>query len=135
MTAPPSRFSSNRDLFLEWLRFLAVGGMNTAVGYGLYALCFWFWGNYVAATAVSMVGGVLFNYRTTGALVFAKRDGSFLRFIGCYVVMLALNVVLLKLLDDRGVNPYLAGLIVAVPAAVLSFVLLRTFVFRASRKT
>lgn len=133
--ARPSRFWPNRDLFFEWLRFLAVGGINTAFGYGLYAVCIWLWADYLAAITVSMVGGVLFNYRTTGAVVFARRDGSFARFIGCYAVVLALSVMLLKFLDTRGVNPYLSGLIVAFPAALLSFVLLRTYVFRVARKT
>ena len=132
--ARPSRSWLNRELFFEWLRFLAVGGINTAFGYGLYAVCIWLWADYLAATTVSMVGGILFNYRTTGAIVFAKRDGSFARFIGCYVVVIALSVMLLKFLDTRGVNPYLSGLIVAFPAALLSFALLRTFVFRVLRK-
>ena len=132
--ARPSRFWPNRELFFEWLRFLLVGGLNTLFGYGLYAVCIWLGAGYLAATAVTMIGGLLFNYRTTGAIVFARRDGSFARFIGCYAVVLALSVMFLKFLDTRGVNPYLSGLIVAVPAALLSYVLLRTYVFRGARK-
>ena len=134
MTTSPPRFWESRELFFQWVRFVIVGCMNTVFGYGLYALCFWLWGDYVAATAVTMIGGVLFNYRTIGAVVFAKHHGSFARFIGCYLLVFALSVMLLKLLDTKGVNPYLAGLIVAFPAALLSFMLLRTCVFRVIPK-
>jgi len=123
------------SLFFEWLRFLVAGAINTAFGYGLYAFCIWLWGDYVAATVVSMVGGVLFNYRTTSAVVFARHRGSLPRFIACYAVVLAVSLMLLKLLDARGVDPYLAGLIVAFPAAMLSFVLLRTYVYRVVPKS
>lgn len=116
------------------MRFVAVGGLNTAVGYGLYALCIWLGAGYFVAAVVSMAGGILFNYRTTGALVFARRSGSLARFAGCYALVLAFSVTLLEFLDLWGVNPYLSGLIVAFPAALLSFVLLRTYVFRIARK-
>ena len=134
MTAPLPRFRPGRDLFFEWLRFLAVGGINTAFSYGLYALCIWLGAAYPAALTVSTVGGVLFNYRTTGAVVFARRDGSLARFIGCYAVVLVFSLILVRFLDTRGINAYLSGLIAAVPAALLSFLLLRTFVFRAPRR-
>src|SRR4029078_3343619 len=135
MPAPASKFWPSRELFFEWLRFVAVGGINTAFGYAVYALCVWLGAGYQAAITVTIVGGVLFHYRTTGAVVVARRDGSFARFIGCYALVLALSVVLLKFLDTRGINAYLSGLIVAVPAALLSFLLLRTYVFRVSGRT
>ena len=133
--ARPSRFWPNRELLFEWLRFVVVGGINTLFGYGLYAVCIWLGADYLAATAVTMIGGIVFNYRTTGAVVFARHDGSFARFVACYAVVLALSVMLLKFLDARGVGPYLSGLIVAFPAALLSYVLLRTYVFRVARRT
>ena len=129
-----SRFFPNRALFFEWLRFVVVGCINTAVGYGLYAFCIWLGANYLAAIAVSTIGGVIFNYGTTGAIVFARRDGSFVRFIACYVVVFAVSVLLIKFQNALGVNPYLSGLIAAFPAALISFILLRTYVFRVGRK-
>jgi putative flippase GtrA len=124
----------SRALLLEWLRFVAVGCLNTAVGYGLYALCIWLGAGYVAAAFLSMVGGVLFNYRTTGALVFSGRKGSLARFAGCYGLVLAFSVAVLGHLDRQGFDPYVAGLIAGVPAAALSFLLLRIFAFRPVRR-
>ena len=129
MSVTRARWPS-QALLLEWLRFVAVGCLNTAVGYGLYALCIWLGAGYFTAAFLSMVGGVLFNYRTTGALVFSRRRGSLARFAGCYGLVLAFSVALLHYLDRQGFDPYVAGLITGVPAAALSFVLLRIFAFR-----
>ncbi|HZE59497.1 MAG TPA: GtrA family protein [Burkholderiales bacterium] len=120
-------------LWREWLRFIVVGGINTAFGYACYAGCIFAGMGYALASAVSMVAGVLFNYGTTRGLVFRSRAGSLWRFIGCYAVVYVFSVALLAQLDARGVNLYLAGLLVGLPAAVLSYVLLKTLVFRQPR--
>ena len=125
-----------RETRREWLRFLAVGGVNTAFSYGLYALFIYLGAGYLVASFMSMVGGIAFNYRTTGALVFRARGaGSFPRFAGCYALVLAFSVTTLEILDSLGVNAYLSGILVAAPAAVLSFILLRTFAFPRGVRT
>jgi len=113
------------------LRFMVTGGVNTAFGYGIYAACIYLGAGYAVAMGVTIVCGVLFSYRTMSALVFGRgTSGSLARYIGSYFVVYLFSVLILKTLDDFGVNAYLAGLLAAVPCAILSFALLKLFVFR-----
>jgi len=116
------------------MRFAVTGGVNTAFGYGIYAACIYLGAGYAIASGVSIVCGVLFSYKTTSAMVFGRGyRGSLARYIGSYVIVYAFSVLILRTMDTFGVNPYLAGLLVAPPCAVLSFALLKLFVFRAGR--
>jgi putative flippase GtrA len=115
----------------QGIRFLLTGGMNTAFSYAIYAACIFAGAGYALASAASMAGGILFSYKTSSSLVFrGAHDRSLLRYALCYLVVYGFSVLLLKILDSLGIDPYLAGLIVAVPSAILSFALLKLFVFR-----
>jgi len=113
------------------LRFLVTGGINTAFGYAIYAACIFLGAGYAVASGVSIVCGVLFSYKTTSAMVFGRGySGSLVRYIGSYVIVYLFSVLILRTLDQFGVNAYLAGILAAPPCAVLSFALLKLFVFR-----
>lgn len=115
----------------RFLRFLLVGGLNTAFGYGVFALSLFLGAHYAVAATISTVLGVLFNFFTTGSLVFGRRGGSRLhRFVAVYAVMWAVGILALKAANALAVNLYVAGLVLLVPSAGLSFLLLRTFVFQ-----
>lgn len=116
----------------QGIRFVLVGGLNTAFSYVVYAACIFIGAGYALASAASMAGGIVFSHMTTGRLVFAGASrGSLLRFAACYLAVYAFTLALLMLLDSLGVDPYLSGLIVAAPGALVSFVLLKLVVFRA----
>lgn len=121
-----SRIRENR-----FLRFLLVGGLNTAFGYGVFALSLFLGAHYAVAATLSTVLGVLFNFFTTGNLVFGRNDPSRLhRFVAVYVVTWAIGILALKAASALEVNLYVAGLVLLLPSAGLSFFLLRTFVFQ-----
>lgn len=121
----------NRLLLHQWIRFVLVGGVNTAFSYGIFAACIFSGAGYAIASAASMIAGILFSYRTTGGLVFRNAaGGSLLRFTACYAVVYAFSVMLLEQMDSLGINPYVSGIGVAIPAALLSFVLLKMLAFR-----
>lgn len=114
------------------MRFVVTGGINTTFGYGIYAACIYLGTGYAIASGVSIVCGVLFSYKTTGAMVFGRGyRGSLARYIGSYAIVYAFSVLILKTMDALGINAYLAGVLAALPCAVLSFALLKLFVFRA----
>lgn len=114
------------------VRFLLVGLLNTAVGYGLFALFTWSGFNYPIAIALATAGGVLFNFQSIGRLVFDGAHWSKLgRFIAAYAVIYAANVGGIKLLLGTGINVYLANAVLIVPLALFSYFLQRTFVFKA----
>lgn len=115
----------------RFVRFLLVGGLNTAFGYGVYALSLYLGAHYAVAATLSTVLGVLFNFFTTGTLVFGQRDPARLhRFVAVYGVTWAVGVLALKVASALGIDLYVAGLVLLLPSAGLSFLLLRTFVFR-----
>lgn len=113
------------------LRFAAVGVLNTVFGYLVYAVMLWVGLNYAVAAAVSTALGVMFNFKSTGRLVFASRDDSlFARFIGAYVLVYVANLLALTLLTRVGISAYAAGLITLLPVALIAFSLNKKFVFR-----
>lgn len=116
----------------RFFRFLAVGVLNALFGYGAYALLIFAGLHYGVATLLATVAGVLFNFRTTGRLVFGSRDSSLLwRFVGVYAALYGVNVLALRALKALGVDLYLAGALLIPPMAVLAFLLNRAVVFDA----
>jgi putative flippase GtrA len=112
-------------------RFLVVGAVNSAVGYGLFA-CFILLGLVPeAALLLATIFGVIFNFLTTGHFVFADRDRSrLLRFIAVYAAVYLFNALALRGLTLLAVPPLLAQLVLLPTAAVMTFVALRSFVFK-----
>ena len=121
-----------KKMLQQAMRFVGTGGINTAFSYGIYALCIFLGAGYAIASGVSIVCGVLFSYKTTSAVVFGRGySGSLVRYIGSYVIVYLFSVLILKTMDEFGINAYLAGVLAAPPCAVLSFAVLKLFVFRA----
>ena len=117
-------------------RFLAVGVLNTVFGYTVYALLLFTGLHYSAALLLATIAGVLFNFRSTGRLVFKNRDDSRLwRFMVVYSASYVLNIGCLRLLHAAGLGPYVAQGLLVPPMTVLTFFLNRAFVFGAGRGT
>lgn len=110
--------------------FFVVGGINTLFGYCLYALLLYFHLHYALASLLGTVGGVLFNFKTTGTIVFKNHDNRLLyKFIAVYCATYLINVGCLRIFALHGANMYVAGLILVIPIALLSYTLLKRFVF------
>lgn len=113
-----------------FIRFLAVGLLNTVFGYGCFAFFLYLGIHYALALFLATVAGVLFNFKSTGALVFKSHDNSLIfRFVMVYVVVYVVNVLLLKLLGMWGIDAYWGGAFLIVPMALLAFILNAKFVF------
>lgn len=117
-------------LLAEWIRFVLVGGLNTAFSYGVYAAGIFAGAGYAIASAVSMIAGILFSYLTTGGLVFRHAQGSLPRFVACYAAVYVFSLALLAQMDKVGIDPYLSGILVAMPSAVFSYLVLKLLVFK-----
>jgi putative flippase GtrA len=116
---------------IQLLRFLVVGGINTLFGYGIFALFILLHMNYVWAALLGQVCGVLFNFKTYGVLVFKNKNNRLiLRFFGAYLVTYLLTIGFLKIFNIYGVNNLVAGAILLLPMALISFLLNKRFVFR-----
>jgi putative flippase GtrA len=113
------------------VRFLAVGVLNTAFGYVIFAAGVLAGLPSGIALAIAMVIGVIFNFFTLGRLVFDSRDPTRLpRFVGVYALTYVVNLMLLGLWEGAGVGPLLAQLACLPVTVSLTFVLMRFLVFR-----
>lgn len=123
----------------ERVRFLLVGGTNTVVGYGLFAVLELAIGrqvgylvslyiSYALAVALAFVLHRRFTFRVTGS---GSLVVDFLRFASVYVVTLAINTVALPLLVEvGGLTPLVAQAIVVVVTTVISYFGHKLFSFR-----
>lgn len=110
---------------IRFLRFLAVGVLNTAFGYALYALLIWLGLAPQPALALSFAIGVLWNYLTHARLVF-DRSGyrQLLPYSGAYGVVYAINATALQMALAAGLAPLVAQALLVLPMAALAFILI-----------
>ena len=121
---------ANRFLQHQFIRFVLVGCLNTAFGYGVYCLMIWLGLSYWWASLVSNVLGVLFNFKTIGILVFKNPNNRlFFRFVSCYILAYGLNVGIIWLLKFTGLNDYWSGMIATPFVALFSYFYQKLFVF------
>jgi putative flippase GtrA len=114
----------------QLIQYLIVGGINTIFGYGLFCLLIFLSVHYSIAILISTVIGVLFNFQTTGRLVFQSGDMSKIgRFIGVYILTYLCNVAWLWLVVRFGYSAYVGGAMAILPIAFVGFVLNKKFVF------
>ena len=115
----------------QFIRFLIIGVVNTIFGYSIYALFIFAGLHYTLAALLSTILGVLFNFKTTGVFVFKnKRNILIFKFIGVYSFLYLINIAFLKVFNMLQMNMYLAGAILIVPSAILSFILNKKLVFK-----
>ena len=127
-----SLYDRAREIFAahRFLRFLVVGGLNTAVGYALFYLALLVIPTTFSALCVSTIVAIAFNFVSTGTMVFGSRDPRRIaRFCGVYAVVFAYNAIGLAYLEATSIAPALAGLLLLPGAVAISYGLNRTFVF------
>jgi len=127
---------------LSFIKFLFVARINTLFGFLIYALTVFILkqlfscSNVYLAVVIATIIAVLFNFKTYGTLVFKTKDNSrIIRFFGVYLCTMSLQMLSLKLLSLAGItNPYIAGGVILLPMSLLSFLLMRRFVFNNKLK-
>lgn len=117
---------------LRFGRFLVVGVLNTAFGYGAFYLLLRAGFAATPALALATIVGVVFNFFTTGRVVFANCDPARLwRFASVYAIVFVFNAALLELALRLGVGAAGAQALLLAPCVALSYFLNRTLVFDA----
>jgi len=116
----------------RFIRFLLVGGLNTLFGYGIFALLLWGLPK-SAALLGSTILGILFNFKTTGILVFESHNNRLIyRFVLCYAIVYLVNLGLLQAAENLEFNLWLAQAIYILPMAVLAYSLQKSLVFKTT---
>lgn len=120
---------------IRLVRFLVIGAVNTSFSYVIYALLVLIGLHYSLATLISTILGIIFNFFTTGRIVFRNMDNRrIIRFILVYVLTYLVNVLFLKgLVDGLSMDKLLAGALVTLPVALLSYYLNSIWTFRDSK--
>lgn len=117
---------------LRFIRFIIVGVINTAAGFGFYCAYIYINFPYPVAGFLSLVSGVLFNYLVTRKFVFERntRKHTFFYYIVTYGILYLFSLALAWfLIDVLHYSAYMAGFISLPINASVSFILLKTIVF------
>ena len=115
----------------RFFRFIMVGVLNSFFGYGCFALLLYVGFHYALALFLATIVGVLFNFKTTGWLVFKSNDNRLVfRFASTYAIVYVVNVSSLKVLSLVGIDMYYGGAALIFPMAVLAYILNKRFVFK-----
>lgn len=123
--------SETLKIDIKFLKFLLVGGINTIFAYCIYALFVTLGLPPGLALFFQYIIGVLWNFKTTGILVFKNHDNRLVfKFILSYVFTFILNGILLKILL-KFLNEYLAQLVLVLPVAMVSFCIFKFWVFKS----
>jgi len=113
------------------VKFIIVGGINTIFSYGVYwgllQLDFYF----AIATFFSTIFGIIFNFFTTGRLVFKTKNNSlFYKFVFVYGFLYLISTSGVAFIHYLDISYEIAGLIMVIPCAAISFLLNKNWVFK-----
>ena len=114
------------------IKFLVVGAVNTVFSYSCYAGLLFIGLHYSLAALFGTLLGIVFNYLSTSRYVYNASSASIsraIRFVLVYCLHYFVNISCLWLLKQSGFNPYLSGLILIIPMAIVSFLLLNHLVY------
>lgn len=118
----------------RFIRFLIVGGINTLFGYSIFSLLISLNFRYEIAALISTMCGVLFSFKTMGVIVFKNKNNNLIfKFIGVYTIIFLMQVFLLKQLLAYKINLFVAGALILLPLALVSYTLNKIFVFPKSK--
>ena len=118
---------------LDWLfiKFILVGILNTAFGYFVFAALLYFGLHYTLAVVLSTIAGVLFNFKTTGKLVFKNDNNKLIfKFVAVYAFTSIIGIIVLRLAELVNVNLYFAGMVSTGICAIIAFILNKNWVFK-----
>lgn len=108
-----------------------VGALNTVFGYSVFALFTYLNLHYTISTLLATILGILFNFKTTGCIVFKNGDNKLIfKFLFVYGVTYLLSIAFLRICEYFGfTNMYLNYAILLLPNAMIAYSLMKKFVF------
>ncbi len=119
----------------EIIRFNIVGAANTFLTYLIYSALLLAGLDYRLALACEYAVGIAFSFAANKGFTFRNRQvvtaSMVARMVGSYLLLLALNMVLLELLVERArADRYLAQALALAVVVSLSFFAQKLLVFR-----
>ena len=123
MTRQPQRSSTARNWLNQFMKFGAIGVLNTALFYLLYLIFLPVLeptGGYYLAYVLSMIFAVLMNLKFTFRTSATSR--KFVLLIGVYFFSMYIGGLVLEMLIKMTITPQLAGLLTIGVTLVTNFV-------------
>jgi len=116
----------------KFFKFLFVGALNTAFSYCIYALFVTVGLIPNLALFFQYIIGVLWNFKTTGSIVFKNHNNRLIfKFIASYVFTFLLNSLFLNvLIEQLKLNEYISQAVLILPMAMISFLIFKLWVFK-----
>lgn len=115
------------------VRFLLVGILNSAFGFLVFSAVVWAEQGIIVALLAGNVAGLVFNFFSTGGLVFRTLALHHLpKFVTCYVSMLIINYALLEISAHLLDSQVIAQAILTLPMAGLSYAVMTLWVYRTA---
>lgn len=116
---------------LQFCLFILVGALNTVFGYAIFSLFIFLKIHYVMATLFSTIAGVIFNFFTTGFIVFQnKKIKLFIKFFLAYLALYLINISIIYALKSHNINTYLSGAVSIGSLSFISFIVSKYYVFK-----
>jgi len=116
---------------IQFTKFIIVGVLNTIVGYGIYWVILQLGINFTIAAFVSTFIGTIFNFFTTGRLVFnSKNNTLFYKFVFVTIFLYLISIAGISFIHNFDISYEIAGAIIIIPRAILSYILNKNVVFK-----
>jgi putative flippase GtrA len=119
----------SRERLSEIWRYYQAGLINSAFGFGAYALLVWLGLNLFVAQLLAHLAGMGFNYLTYSRHVFRDAAPARVRFVISYAVNYLVGLATLYLCSRVIASPYLAGFASIVIVSVINYFALKHLVF------
>lgn len=115
----------NKIFSYQGLRFLFVGGLNTIVGYGIYALLVYMGVNYLIANTLSTIIGIIHSYFWNRYFTFKSKQKALkeiTKFVTVYAASYLIGMCTLYIFKSKlNISPYIAGLLNLVITTLISY--------------
>jgi len=123
---------------MQFVKFGAVGILNTLITIGAYSLLVYFELNYIIANIMGYTLGVLNSYYWNKNWVFEAEQTQkhiFTKFVVVNLITLSLNTfILYVLVDDMDFNPFLSQIVATGAGLLFNFILNKKWTFNKSER-
>jgi len=129
----------SKKLLEEIIKLGIIGGISTAVNYGIFFLFFYFghW-HYLLASAVGFLSGVAISYTGNRLWTFDSKEEKKLKEFGGYLLVclitITISLAFLRFeVQILKINPLIANFFAICLSAAMNFIFVKIFVFKKAK--
>lgn len=129
-------FNIPKSLNSRFFKFLVSGGLNTLICLLLYWVLIKFNVNYILASTLMFIFGVVEGYILSAIFVFKHKINlaHLAKYTLVYLSSYAVNIIVLTgLVELIGFSHFMAQVVTSAVVAVLNFFLVKVFVFKHNK--